>query len=62
MARIVENIISQPDNGYEHYGCVTVSVRDTETGSVATSTVEYTPSKSEGEATSEAIKEASNSF
>lgn len=62
MARIVENIISQADNGYEHYGRVTVSVRNTETDNVATSTVEYTPSKSEGEATAEAIKEASNSF
>lgn len=62
MAHIVENIISQSDNGYEHYGSVTVSVVDTETGNVSTSTVEYTPSKSEGEATAEAIQEASNSF
>lgn len=62
MGKIVENIISQNDEGYEHYGNVLVSVRDTETGEVQTASVDYTPSKSEGEATAEAIKEASDKF
>lgn len=62
MSKIVENIISQNDEGYEHYGDVVVSVRDTETDEVQTASVEYTPFKSEGEATAEAIKEASDKF
>ena len=62
MSKIVENIISQNDEGYEHYGNVIVTVRDTETGEVQTASVDYTPSKSKGEATAEAIKEASDNF
>ena len=62
MSKVVENVISKNDEGYEHYGSVVVSVRDTETGEVQTAAVNYTPSKSEAEATAEAIKEASNKF
>lgn len=62
MSKIIENIISKNDEGYEHYGNVSVSVRDSETGEIQTASVDYTPSKSEGEATAEAIKEASNKF
>lgn len=62
MSKIVENVISQKDEGYESYGHVVVSVRDTETDEVQTASVDYSPSKSEGEATAEAIKEASDKF
>ena len=43
-------------------GSVIVSVEDTDTGEVRTATVDYSPSKSEAEATAEAIEEASNKF
>ena len=52
----------QKDEGYEHYGSVTVSVRDTETNEVQTANVDFCPSKDVGEATAEAIKEASDKF
>ncbi|MBQ8282022.1 MAG: hypothetical protein IJZ01_00415 [Paraprevotella sp.] len=62
MSKIVENIISKNDEGYTSYGSVVISVRDTDTGEVRTATVDYSPSKSEAEATAEAIEEASNKF
>lgn len=62
MSKIVENVLSTKDDGYEHYGSVIVSVRDSETGEVQTAHAEYTPNKSEAEATAEAIKEASDKF
>ena len=62
MPLIVENVINQKDEGYEHYGSVTVSVRNTDTDEVKTASVDYCPSKSEGEATAEAIKDASDKF
>lgn len=62
MSLEVENIITQKDEGYEHYGSVTVSVRDTETNEVQTANVDFCPSKDVGEATAEAIKEASDKF
>lgn len=60
MSKIVENVIDQKDEGYNYYGSVTVSVRDTETGEVHTASADYCPSKSVGEATAEAIENASN--
>ena len=62
MSYVVDNIISQKDEGYEHYGSVTVSVRNTETDEVQTANVDYSPSFDEGEATAQAIKEASDKF
>lgn len=62
MSKIVENIISKNDEGYTSYGFAVISVRDTDTGEVRTATVDYSPSKSEAEATAEAIEEASNKF
>ena len=62
MSKIVENIITQKDEGYEHYGSVQVSVRDTETNEVRTASVNFCPSKDVGEATAEAIQDASNKF
>lgn len=62
MGKIVDNIISKNNEGYNWYGSVIVSVRDTDTGEVRTATVEYMPSKSEAQATAEAIEEASNKF
>ena len=62
MSRIVENVISQNDPGYESYGHVTVSVRDTETNEVHSASVDYSPSKSIGEAQAEAIDEANRKF
>jgi len=62
MSKIVENIITQKDEGYEHYGSVQVSVRDTETDEVRTASVDFCPSKDVGEATAEAIQDASNKF
>lgn len=62
MSLIVENVINQKEEGYDRYGSVTVSVRDTETGTVNTASVSYDTIKSEGEATAEAIKEASDKF
>lgn len=62
MSKIVENVISSKDEGYEHYGSVVVTVRDTETGEVRTAHADYSPSKSETEATAEAIKDASDKF
>ena len=59
MAKIVENIIAQPEEGYEgRYGTVIVVVRDTETGRVATASVQWNTIKSKGEATAEATKDA----
>lgn len=60
MSVVVDNIISQNDEGYEHHGSVTVTVRNTETGEVQTANVDYHPSRDIGEATAEAIKEASD--
>lgn len=62
MSKIVTNIITKNDEGYTSYGSSIVSVQDTETGEVRTATVNYSPSKSEAEATAEAIEEASNKF
>lgn len=62
MSKIVDNIISQKEEGYDRYGSVTVSVRDTETGVVQTANVAYDTIKTEGEATAEAIKAASDKF
>ena len=62
MSLIVENIINQKDEGYEHYGSVQVSVRNTETDEVRCASVEYSPSVSVGEATARATEEASNKF
>ena len=62
MSKIVDNIISKNEEGCTCYGSVIVSVRDTDTGEVRTATVEYMPSKSEAQATAEAIEEASNKF
>lgn len=62
MSIEVENIITQKDEGYEHYGSVSVSVRNTETGEVRTANVDFCPSKDVGEATAEAIEIASNKF
>lgn len=62
MSKIVDNIISKNEEGYTWYGSVIVSVRDTDTGEVRTASVEYMPSKSEAQATAEAIEEASNKF
>lgn len=62
MSKIVTNIITKNDEGYTSYGSSIVSVQDTETGEVRTATVNYSPSKSETEATAEAIEEASNKF
>lgn len=62
MTKIVTNTISKNDEGYTSYGSVVVTVEDTETGEVKTATVDYSPSKSEAEATAEAIEEASNKF
>lgn len=62
MSKIVENVISSKDDGYDHYGSVVVTVRDTETGEVQTAHADYSPSKSEAEATTEAIREASAKF
>ena len=62
MSKIVTNIITKNDEGYTSYGSSIVSVQDTETGEIRTATVDYSPSKSEAEATAEAIEEASNKF
>ncbi len=62
MSKVVENIISRKDEGYTAYGTVIVTVRDTDTGDVRTASVNYTPFKSEAEATAEAIELASNKF
>ncbi|MCQ2344812.1 MAG: hypothetical protein MJ002_07880 [Paludibacteraceae bacterium] len=62
MSIDVENIITQKDEGYEHYGSVSVSVRNTETDEVRTANVDFCPSKDVGEATAEAIEIASNKF
>lgn len=62
MSKVVENIISKKEEGYTTYGSVIVSVRDTDTGEVRTATVDYSPTKSETQATAEAIEEASNKF
>lgn len=62
MSKIVTNIITKNDEGYTSYGSSIVSVQDTETGEVRTATVNYSPFKSEAEATAEAIEEASNKF
>lgn len=62
MSKVVENVISKNDEGYTSYGSVVVTVRDTETGEVKTATAYYNPSKSEAEATAEAIEDASNKF
>ena len=58
MSKIVENVISNNDEGYNNYGTVVVSVRDTETGEVQTASANYTPSKSKAEA----VKDASDKF
>lgn len=62
MSLIVENVINQKEEGYDRYGSVQVSVRNTETGTVNTASVSYDTIKSEGEAMAEAIKEASDKF
>ena len=62
MSKIVENVISSKDEGYDYYGSVVVTVRDTETGEVQIGHADYSPSKSEAEATAEAIKSASDNF
>ena len=62
MSKIVTNIITKNDEGYTSYDSSIVSVQDTETGEVRTATVNYSPSKSEAEATAQAIEEASNKF
>ena len=62
MALIVENVINQKEEGYDRYGSVTVSVRNTDTNEVQTASVSYDTIKSEGEATAEAIKDASDKF
>ena len=62
MSKIVTNIITKNDEGYTSYGSSIVSVQDTETGEIRTATVDYSPSKSEAQATAEAIEEASNKF
>lgn len=62
MSKVVENIVTQKDEGYEHYGSVQVSVRDTDTDEVRSASVDFCPSKDVGEATAEAIQDASNKF
>ena len=62
MSKITTSIISKKEEGYTSYGSVIVTVEDTDTGEVRTATVEYSPTKSEAEATAEAIEEASNKF
>ena len=62
MSLIVENVINQKEEGYDRYGSVQVSVRNTETGTVNTASVSYDTIKSEGEAMAEAMKEASDKF
>ena len=59
MPIVVDQIIDQPDKDYpENYGEQIVVVRDTDTGKTATASVAY--SKSKGDATAEAIKDASD--
>lgn len=61
MAKVVDQIISIPDNDYpDNYGNVQVVVRDTETGETAISNCDYDHFKSEADATSEAIESAFN--
>lgn len=62
MSKVVENIISKKDEGYNSYGSVVVTVRDTDTGEVRTASVDYNPNKSESQAIAESIEEASNKF
>ena len=60
MAIIVENIISKRDENYERYGTVIVTVRDTDTNRVETASADWDLFCSEGEATANAIKKASD--
>ena len=62
MAIVVDQVIDQPDKDYpENYGEIIVVVRDTETGRTATASVSYSAyTKPNGEATAEAIKDASD--
>ncbi len=62
MAIIVENVIAQNDPGYESYGHVVVTLRNTETNEIRSASVDYSPSKSIGEAQAEAIDEAGRKF
>lgn len=62
MPIVVDQIIDQPDKDFpENYGEQIVVVRDTDTGKTATASVAYSAyTKSKGDATAEAIKDASD--
>ena len=63
MAKIVESIITTPDEKYpDNYGHVTVVVQDTETGERQTSSREYDYFTKESEAEANAIKDAIDKF
>ena len=62
MAREIENVTTLKDEGYEYYGTQIVTVHDTETGQRITEHVEFSPSKSPGEALAEAVQRANDKF